>query len=378
MKDYKSPLDNLNKQQALLRVSLKSPLDNFHRQQYAFHKSLNSPLADFYRKQEFLKDILKSPLDDFHKQQASLKAMLSPIDNLYKQQESICANINNSSLTGFRKQQQALRDIFRPSLLNWGKQQVFIQQSLKSPLDNIRKQQNELLKILGKNSTNFFYELSKTDTTEFFETIEVLDDSIKAKASNNNLKIPVASPNTVTELTEEQVRKIVDEAIQEAELAKEKEEGYLKTFMKKMIEGMGGAIGEEIGQLIFATILLPILHFLWAYIQDNFHLSIIESLQDVIDNSHMVIGYISAKKYIQKNGLFDYKYLNEIAIIQKNAVLRITDSRKSKIITSAKANTVVNIMEKKGNWLKVQIPMEDEYYEGWIEESKVKKFKKVS
>ncbi|WP_096202950.1 hypothetical protein [Bacillus sp. FJAT-45350] len=67
----------------------------------------------------------------------------------------------------------------------------------------------------------------------------------------------------------------------------------------------------------------------------------------------------------------------QIAFLRTNAVLREGRSNTAPGIEKVSEKTVLYIIGRKGNWLQVQIETETECYIGWVEESKVVKFKKV-
>lgn len=67
----------------------------------------------------------------------------------------------------------------------------------------------------------------------------------------------------------------------------------------------------------------------------------------------------------------------QIAFLRTEAVLREGRSYKAPAIGKVSERTVLNIVNRKGNWLQVQIEMETGCNLGWVEESRVVKFKKV-
>ena len=78
------------------------------------------------------------------------------------------------------------------------------------------------------------------------------------------------------------------------------------------------------------------------------------------------------------------KYINvpiveeQIAFLRTDGVLREGRSQPSPAITPVSEKTVLSILQRKGNWLQVQIETDNYCIEGWVEESKVVKFKKVN
>ena len=67
----------------------------------------------------------------------------------------------------------------------------------------------------------------------------------------------------------------------------------------------------------------------------------------------------------------------QIAFLRTEAVLREGRSYTAPAIEKLSEKTVLNIIDRNGNWLQVQIETETECYIGWVEESKVVKFKRV-
>lgn len=113
------------------------------------------------------------------------------------------------------------------------------------------------------------------------------------------------------------------------------------------------------------------------YLIEN-HNEIINAIQNSVDNGIYVIGYISAKKYIKAQGLTSYENINRIGILRESSKVRLRYSRHSAFSSNLNIpkNTIVNIIEKRGNWIKLEAHIKEQNIEGWIEESKVTKFKK--
>lgn len=69
----------------------------------------------------------------------------------------------------------------------------------------------------------------------------------------------------------------------------------------------------------------------------------------------------------------------QIAFLRSDSYIREGTSKSAPVVTDTLITnkTVLTIVERRNNWLKVQIDLEDSCLYGWIEESKIIKFKKM-
>ncbi|MGE7948307.1 hypothetical protein, partial [Lysinibacillus sp. NPDC093688] len=177
------------------------------------------------------------------------------------------------------------------------------------------------------------------------------------------------SVNNNQSLTEEDVRRIVNDM--------QSQQNVKKSPFKDFVRDILVSYGTDALKSLVNLVLLPLVSIAIRYLIEN-HYEIINAIQNSVDNGIYVIGYISAKKYIKEQGLTSYENVNRIGILRVSSKVRLSYSRHSAFSSNVNIpkDTIVNIIEKRRNWVKVEAQIEEQNIEGWIEESKVIKFKK--
>lgn len=125
-----------------------------------------------------------------------------------------------------------------------------------------------------------------------------------------------------------------------------------------------------------AKVLLEVVFaFVITHVTGHYNAEVKHEIYETIQESKTVTDSRKViTKYVKVNPT------DQVAFLRTETFLRGGDSKKSLVVLKEKitTKTVLTILERKNNWLKVEIYSGDFAGEtGWIEESKVIKFKKV-
>lgn len=153
-------------------------------------------------------------------------------------------------------------------------------------------------------------------------------------------------------LTEEDVKRI----FHEMQNQQDKKTSPFKDFIRDILVTFGADSLKSIVNWLLLTLFTAISTF----VAQN-HYEIIEAIQNSVDKGIYVIGYISAKKYIEKESLTSYENINRIGILIVSSKVRLNNSKKSAFSSNVKLpkETIVNIQMKNGNWIKIDVQYED-------------------
>ena len=328
---FKSPIVELARQQAQIAASFKSPIAELARQQAQIAASFKSPIAELARQQAQIAASFKSPIAELARQQAQIAASFkSPIAELARQQAQIAASFK-SSIAELARQQAEIATSFK---LNGGLADIY---KILSQLDI-----NEILGAIEEFEGNSLLE----------EQTDVVSQSLSQ------------SSVYIHELTIDELGQLLDEKINRAYEGKQ---GFLREVLKDILV----SVGSDGAKWVLKTIFLLLYFHMSNYLLAN-HEIILNSIQENVEE------YVDIQKYVKNEGLDKYEYINSVGVTRTETLLREGNSRSAPVIYSdkVKINTVVSILEKKGNWLKVELNLDNHCIEGWIEESKVEKFKK--
>ncbi|MER2153227.1 MAG: hypothetical protein ABS917_03520 [Solibacillus sp.] len=267
---------------------------------------------------------------------------------------------------------QAVENIARK---DWATQTSSLHQAIKNITRNDWSNSNQKLvsSIKHFDSINFaksFNLLNNFSIREISEVFEEYDDKNKQKYTNGSSEIPFN--NTVNEKQRTSYEDLIDIIDSRLESASREKTGF-----KKFVHELLLSYGQDVVKHFINLIILPFLYLMWNYVVDN-HTIIIETIQNSLYNGIYVIGYAHAKKVIKKEGLSRYENLNLIGLIRVPSYIRIIPNKRATPIHSEKVplDTVVTIVERRKNWFKVEAILNEVSIEGWIEESKVIRFKR--
>ncbi|WP_137791935.1 hypothetical protein [Bacillus sp. E(2018)] len=245
----------------------------------------------------------------------------------------------------------------------------------------------ELLKGLRK--VDFLKDVSFTDYLSFIKDIpssififtdnfndvtfenltvlnEVLDEeNFKNDSSELNSSLTVRKPNLVSDMTKEELLEVFQSAHTEAN-----KEKSLKTRFQVFVGAIIVGVGVDFAKEILINIVIPILLSVAA---SNHNYEVAQEINDKIAQHEAVK---TVKKVFIKNPAIE-KPIGEMAFLRVESHLRNCPHKQSHL-SSTKAvsqNTVVFPIEKRGNWILIEVETKTDAFIGWIEESKVVKFK---
>ena len=223
-------------------------------------------------------------------------------------------------------------------------------------------------KHFGANTKHFFdvQELVSRQLQDIEEVYEEYRDPNSALVKEDETSYSV---NNNQSLTEEDVKRIFNDM--------QSQQNEKKSPFKDFVRDILVSYGTDALKSLVDFVLLPLVYMAIKYLIEN-HYEIINAIQNAVDNGIYVIGYISAKKYIKEQGLTSYENVNRIGILRVSSKVRLSYSRHSAFSSNVNISkdTLVNIIEKRRNWIKVEAQIGEQIIEGWVEESKVIKFKK--
>lgn len=224
---------------------------------------------------------------------------------------------------------------------------------------------------------------------ESVASMSALSDYMKSFNLNEILETIQAFSNIDTSTIEESTD--TDELLHyiENEIAESYDN---KISLKTFINQIAITFGITTVIAIITAILIPYLLTFYPNILEN-HQMVVDTLQETINSlistfGDNLIAKATVRDVIEEQTLSDYEHLNLIGILRVDTFIRKGSSKNAPLAipNKLKANTVVNLLElsqklnvkRKQNWLKVNVKIDDDYVEGWVEESKVQRFKKVN
>lgn len=214
---------------------------------------------------------------------------------------------------------------------------------------------------------------SQLNTSNILEITEIISEYTEANTPKENFFIKEEAVNYQISpqklYTEEELKEFVDSRIAENQKN--------QSFFKKLVEEVKLNYGLEAVKWLVSHLFIPFIFFIQGFLIDN-HEVIISIIQESIQSGIYVVGYSQARKFIKNNGLSKYENINYIGILRTDSLLRSSYSKNSSLILSnpVKINTIVNIIERKSKWIKIEVKIKDSLISGWVEKSKVIKFKR--
>ena len=215
---------------------------------------------------------------------------------------------------------------------------------------------------------NLTVAISQTNLSSLFKDITINDieelDESKMENTSVAADIDVDSHKKVSNLTIDEFKEVIDKAFQESS----KKERSPQTFLEKVLESIVINQTIQISIIIFQV-------FLGLFIgiaQGNHDMSVKTEVERAISQSN----YSKIYNIFKENIVGERPYANlgylRVTTFVREGPKKTTPLAMNKVIQS---NTVVTLLERKGNWIEVQIDEEEACYVGWVEESKVIKFK---
>jgi hypothetical protein len=143
----------------------------------------------------------------------------------------------------------------------------------------------------------------------------------------------------------------------------------IKNYLSEVLKALGVDVGK--GALLwFLKYFFLILHLIAT---SNHDIDVSKEVSKYISKDEQVA---SVRKVFVNNTDLEQP-IGNMAFLRVSSQLRHGTSKGAPIVSQEviSKNTVVIPIEKKGNWIKVQVETIDGFYTGWLEESKIVKFK---
>jgi hypothetical protein len=224
---------------------------------------------------------------------------------------------------------------------------------------------SHLAKDIFQKTTVFHGDIFKDIT---FDSLSVFNEVLAEESVINDTSV-VNKSNLVGNITKDELRAEIVEAIKSAQ-----EEVNKETTLKEQFRVFIGAVivgvGVDFAKDILINIVFPILLSLAA---NNHDYIVAQQISEKISQNET--GN-SVKKAFLKNPEVD-KPVGEMAFLRTETHLRNRPQKQSHLASAepVSQNTVVFPIERKGNWILVEVETKTDAFIGWIEESKLVKFK---
>jgi hypothetical protein len=345
---------------------------------------------------------------------------------------SINTLLNNGAYNTFRKQQDYINRVINPPALQMIKeQQGMMNQILNSPgMASIFKENNSFSRMTSQASTfaklsesisqtNLLYEkfnsiglnsdfskingmfnnyfesnslvdkiahatesvglasMFKDVTLESLEAFNELDDIFPTNSKDEHPQndtselsgsLTVRKPKLVSEMTVDEL----EEMLRTGQSATNKElnaKDRIKSFLSEVMKNYGIDIAKAVasGLIQFLFILI------WSAVISNHNADVSNTVSTFINENEQIT---KVRKVFINNPNIEQP-IGNMAFLRVSSQLRQGTSKGAPLVSQdvVSKNTVVLPIEKKGNWIKVQVETINGCYFGWIEESKVIKFK---
>lgn len=315
---YKDPFEQIRRQHQQIQQAFKSPIEQVLKHHQQIQQAFESPFDNVIKQRQQIQQAIESPIQQLlnHHQQIQ-QTFESPIEHLIKHQRQIDNILRNNSL--FR---------FSPTYQNINLQQINESLSvILNPeiLERIDFETPTNEDILGINDG----EIINNESSDLSNSITNLENRIVQHLSSNK-KITI---------------------------------GVILLF-----------IYEEYAREIALLIMKMFFTLIISAYSEQSSTELMTTLQNQITETSTFREINSLYKEAKPDFL-DYKF----GIIRAEIILRQASSQKSPVVNNGKfpRNTVVKIIQRKNNWINVQIEENDTCINGWVQESKVIKLKEV-
>ncbi|MFS0643666.1 SH3 domain-containing protein [Siminovitchia sp. 179-K 8D1 HS] len=257
-----------------------------------------------------------------------------------------------------------------------------IQKNLISSLDIQFQKLNNHSKIMNWYSDSFSKVIKSSidmnllfkditiDNLSVFNEIEIFTDKTGylIHETQETCYNKPSKPKYVYELTVDEFQELLKNG-QSIAAKEHKPEKRIKTFIAEIVKNL---LVTGAGQLIIFFIVY--LYFQLSQIAiGNHDFKVLQAANMVISESQTVSA--TRKVFINNQDL--ERPMGQMGFLRVSSELRERPSKKSPRVMKEyiRKNTVVIPLERKGNWIKIEVEAETEIYVGWVQESKVIKFK---
>lgn len=312
------------------------------------------PFEQIRRQHHQIQQAFKSPIEQVlkHHQQIQ-RAFESPFDNVIKQRQQI---------------QQAIESPIQQLL----KHHQQIQQTFESPIEHVIKHQRQIDNILRNNSLFSF------SPTYQNINIQQINESLSVILNPEILeRIDFETP------TNEDILDINDGEIlnnESSDLA-----NSINNLENRIVQHLSSNKKITIGVILLfiyeeyaREIALLIMKMFFTLIVSSYSEQSSTELMATLQNQITETSTFREINSIYKEAKPDFLNYN-FGIIRAEIILRQGSSKKSPVVNNGKfpRNTVVKIIQRKNNWIYVQIEEDGTCINGWVQESKAIKLKEV-
>ena len=212
-----------------------------------------------------------------------------------------------------------------------------------------------------------------------FSVLEIENSLKEYKEGQTEILAEVTVGKNI-QYTKEEIEAIFDKKLETAN----KNNSGLKGF----ILGIAISYGEDLAKMFINEVLLPLISILLISIGNSWenHVDIINTIQHSLPSNLCIVGYLHAKHTIKSEAFTKYESIDLIGLTRVESFLRTSPNKQSTPISIQKVplNTVITIVrndegfiERKKNWIKIEVLIDDNIIEGWIEKSKVIRFNRI-
>ncbi|HWK24755.1 MAG TPA: hypothetical protein VNS08_17205 [Ureibacillus sp.] len=337
------------------------------RQQEMINKIINPPIMQAIRNQQNLINQVTIPsFDNF----GHLNSILSKVARIPKIEGL------NTYNTGISK---VIRDFNK-----WNNHSPLVEHMAR--LNNLHSSlvtnYPEVQEIMFNNivsSTNLYNLFD--DVT--FDSLNVLDEIITDisdedepyyQEGNSDLQatITVNRPDLVSNMTKAELRVEMAQAIEEAQ-SRVSKSMTVKERIQFFVFGVIASMGQDISKEIIWPFLEVLFSLMIAIASGNHDYNVFKEISEKINETETAK---TVKKAFVKDPEIE-KPIQEMAFLRTESKLRTRPSNKAHLASEVpiSKNTVVFPVEKKGNWILVEVETKDDVFIGWVQESRVIKFK---
>jgi hypothetical protein len=196
----------------------------------------------------------------------------------------------------------------------------------------------------------------------------------------NNLNLDVLPENLLLDtntsiksfenvVSDQYIQEKIEESFPESDLNAPNRSNKLEVFFKKLLE----AAKYDLALQAMCITLQILIAITLGIAEDDHDIEIKNEIQSIIKDS--TYGKAYQRIFINEN--IEYP-LSEVGYLRTDTLIRegAKQTAPVNIHEIIPHKTVVTILTRKGNWIKILISDKDHYYTGWVEKSKVVKFKK--
>ncbi|MGE7687082.1 hypothetical protein [Peribacillus simplex] len=241
---------------------------------------------------------------------------------------------------------------------------------------------NKLIKLKYKdlNQTIYseYFEIAKNlNVKELFDDVNLDDLSVIDEIfddfeldSKPNYQED-SSPDLVGNMTRNELRVEMTQAIKDAQSGLSKDMDS-KEKIRSFFTGLFTSMGQDVAKYIILAVVQVLIAIMINIAASNHDYDVAKQVSAKINENETVK---TVKKAFVKNPDIEQP-IGEMAFLRTESKLRTRPSNKSHLASKepVSKNTVIFPIETKGNWILVEVETKDDFYIGWVEESKVIKF----